>query len=103
MRKILIVVLVLALFMVACSSEEDPLLGSWYDESTSQMVTFEDNGILSFAGVKAGYVVEDNEIIMTVGDNVDVLEFNIEGDVLVLKFPDADDFEVYYTKIKRNN
>jgi len=103
MKKILIVVLVLALLMVGCSSEVDPLLGSWYDESTGQMITFEDDGTLSFGGVKADYIVEENLITMTVGDNEDVLEFTIEGDSLELKFPDADDYELYFTKVQKAN
>lgn len=99
MKKIL-VVLLCVLFLMGCS--ENPLEGSWYDESSSQMITFEGKEC-SFGGFTYDYRVEDELIIMTVDGEEETYQFHIEDDVLELSFPDIDDFELYFKKVKKSN
>lgn len=102
MKKILILVMLLALFMVGCA-EEDPLIGSWLDESSGIMITFEEDGVCSFRGITGEYTVDETQIIMTVDGNEDIYNYAILNDVLELSVPGVDDFEVYFNKIKKNN
>jgi len=102
MKKILILVFVFALFMVGCS-EEDPLIGSWFDESSGQMITFEEDGTCSFAGTTVEYKADETQLTLIVDDEEQVMNYVIEHDELVLSFPDLDDFELYFKKIIKNN
>ena len=92
--------MMVVILLVGCS--ENPLEGSWFDESTGQMITFEGDEV-SFGGQTHSYKVEDTTIIMDVNGVEEVYNFAIEDDVLELSFPDIDDFELYFTKIKRPN
>jgi len=97
MKKIL-VILLMALMLVACSS--DPLVGQWYDESSGQMLTFDDDNTVTFGVATMDYRIEDDLLIFVSGDTEDVMQFKIEDDILELSFPDIDDFELYFKKIK---
>jgi len=102
MKKLLILVFVFALFMVGCS-EEDPLIGSWFDESSGQMITFEEDGTCLFGVNTVEYKVDETQLTLILDDEEEVMNYVIEGDVLELSFPDLDDFELYFKKIKKNN
>ncbi len=103
MKKILIVIMMLALLMVGCSKEEDPLIGSWLDESSGIMVTFEEDGVCSFSGIYGEYTADETQITMVVDGDEDIYNYAILNDVLELSVPGVDDFEVYFNKIKKNN
>lgn len=99
MKKVLLIIMVVML-LVGCS--ENPLEGSWFDETTGQMMTFEGKEC-SFSGETHPYKVKDETIIMTVDGEEQIYNFKIEDDILEISFPDLDDFELYFKKIKRPN
>lgn len=97
MKKILIVFL-LVLLLVGCA--KDPLIGQWYDESSGQMLTFEEDNKVSFGVATMDYRIEENLLIFINDGEEETMQFMIEDDVLELSFPDIDDFELYFTRIK---
>lgn len=100
MKKILLI-FVFALLLVGCS--KDPLEGSWFDETTNQMITFEDGNKASFSGQDVDYRVDEDQLIFIVDGEEQVMIFDIEDNILELSFPDLDDFELYFKKIIKNN
>lgn len=100
MKKLLLVLL-LGILLVSCA-DKNPLLGSWFDESSGQMITFEKDSC-TFTGQVYDYRLEENKIIMAVDGEEQVYQYAIEDDVLEISFPDIDDFELYFKKVKKNN
>lgn len=102
MRKLLLVLLLGALFLVACEKELT-IVGSWHDETAGMSITFSEDGKGSFSQVGGvasfEYLIEDDKLIMTINGKEDHMNYKIEGEELELSYPDLDDYELTFTRV----
>lgn len=104
MKKLFLILAIIAIFAFVGCEKEPTIVGSWYDETSGMALVFSEDGVGSFtqAGAIASftYTLEEGTISMDIDGDVDVMSYSIEGDQLELSFPDIDDFELIFTRVE---